>query len=148
ILCNGEPSNCLPMGGQLAIEVDFAARVPVQHPRIGFLICDADGNRLINANNRFQTSESFSSPTSRGTIRANLGQVPFVAGKYNVSLYLGGQVDDTHIEQEALWFEVIPVDIWGAGKVPPSDVSPFWWPLKIQLTSESEMPTCAVNDKP
>jgi homopolymeric O-antigen transport system ATP-binding protein len=133
ILCDGEPSFTLPMGADLALQVDFAADPPTMHPRIGFVISGADGSRLICANNRYQPSVALTRRCERGTALCRLGQVPLMPGGYTVSLYLGDQTRDTHIEEEALAYTVVERDIWGLGRLPPEGATPMWWPTKFEL---------------
>jgi hypothetical protein len=61
--------------------------------------------------------------------------VPLVARKYTINLYLGDQVHDSHIAEDALSFEVIEQDIWGQGKVPPASDSFLWWPANFQFVA-------------
>jgi lipopolysaccharide transport system ATP-binding protein len=135
LLCDGEPATVVPMGARLALEIEFAADVPIQHPRLGVVISTVDGEKLLNLNNRFQPSPQFETPVTRGTIRCDLGMVPLVARKYTINLYLGDQVHDSHIAEDALSFEVIEQDIWGQGKVPPASDSFLWWPANFQFVA-------------
>ncbi|HEX4124951.1 MAG TPA: ABC transporter ATP-binding protein [Tepidisphaeraceae bacterium] len=135
LLCEGEETAVVPMGAKLALEVEFAADVPIQHPRFGVVLSTADGEKLLNLNNRFQPSPQFDSPVTRGTIRCDLGMIPLVARKYTMNLYLGDQVHDSHVAEDALSFEVIEQDIWGQGKVPPTSQSHLWWPATFSFSA-------------
>jgi lipopolysaccharide transport system ATP-binding protein len=135
LLCDGEPTTVVPMGAKLALEIEFAADMPIQHPRLGVVVSTVDGEKLLNLNNRFQPSPQFDAPVTRGTIHCDLGMVPLVARKYTINLYLGDQVHDSHIVEDALSFEVIEHDIWGQGKVPPTGDSFLWWPANFTFSA-------------
>ena len=138
LLCDGEPSTTLPMGGKLTLEVSFSSESPIRHPRLGVVVSTTDGERLLNLNNRFQPSPEYDQPVTSGTIRCEFGMVPFVARRYAMTLYLGDQVHDSHVIENALSFEVTEQDIWGYGKVPQSVVSHFWWPSTFEFVRENE----------
>jgi len=140
ILCNGEPSTTLPMGGNLKLLISFASEAPIKHPRLGIVISTTDGEKLLNLNNRFQPSPEYDQPVNSGVISCDLGMVPFVARRYAITLYLGDQVHDSHIVEHALSFEVIEEDIWGCGKVPPSNTSHLWWPSTFEFSHASDSP--------
>jgi len=130
------------MGDSLALSVEFAAELPISHPRLGFVITTQGGIPVINANNRYQPSSKYASPVSAGTIRCDLGIVPLAAGRYVITLYFGDLAEDTHVVEDALSFEVIERDIWGHGQVPPENISCLWWPTTFhfmtpQISSKS-----------
>ena len=157
MLSDGKPSSSPAMGSEIAIEIDFGAEPATMYPRIGFIITTSDGVRLIGANNRYQPSEPLLQRTERGSIVCRLGRVPLMPGTHTVSLWLGDQNTDTHVELDALTFTVMERDIWGQGKLPPSDTS-LWWPTEFELrptddtvTSRVELwilNTCPVSLKP
>jgi len=146
LLTDGVPSPVLPMGGKLSIEVNFESEAPIRHPRFGLVITTADGDKLLNLNNRFQPSPEFERPVHKGTIRCDLGMVPLVARRYFVSLYMGDQVHDSHVAEGALSFEVTEHDIWGQGKVPPPADSHIWWPTRFSFHSGDQVATALGAD--
>lgn len=144
VMCNGSPSTTFLMGDTLTLSIEFSAERPITHPRLGFVITTYAGVPILNANNRYQPSPKYASPVSEGSIRCDLGMVPLAAGRYVIALYLGGQVEDTHIVENALSFEVIERDIWGQGQVPPVSVSSLWWPTTFHfLTIQPSMQSTA-----
>lgn len=120
------------MGDDIAIDVEFATDQPIEHPRLGFAIHNTLGEKLLNANNRYQVSAPYGSSIRHGRIRCELGAVPLVSGRYSVSLYLGDEHGDTHVAEHALSFEILPRDIWGNGKVPAGNAH-FWWPTRFRF---------------
>ncbi|HWB19716.1 MAG TPA: Wzt carbohydrate-binding domain-containing protein, partial [Phycisphaerales bacterium] len=107
--------------------------------RIGLVITTADGEKIINTNNRFQPSAvELSSPVTSGVLRIKLGQVPLVGGRYFVSFWFGDPAHDSHIVENALVFEVIERDIWGLGRVPVQSTARLWWPTTYEAYSAAD----------
>ena len=69
----------------------------------------------------------------RGSVVYSLGRVPLTPGTYSISLWLGDQTGDWHIEPDAVSFNIVERDIWGLGKLPPTDVTSLWWPTEIEF---------------
>lgn len=130
---DGTPARRLFMGADLSMEVEFETDVPIRDPRLGFLIHSETGEALVNVDNRYQPCTPYAAPVLKGTIRCVLGQVPLVAGRYSVSLYLGDFDRDTHVVEHAISFEVIERDVFGTGRAAPADSSFFWWPATFRL---------------
>jgi lipopolysaccharide transport system ATP-binding protein len=125
------------MGESIGIDVAFAADVPIREPKIGFVIRSADGSTVINANNHYQETSTLPPyPTSRGTIRSDLGAIPLMPGVYLVSLWFGAGSRDTHVVADALSFEIEARDLWGTGHIPPAGVSPLWWPTSFHVLAD------------
>ena len=133
MFADGEPSATPRIGASVSFEVEFESENPMQHPRLGLTIGTAEGFKLVNLNNRYQPSESFSPGVKSGTIVVNLGQFPFLGTRYYVSLFFGSPVGDTHDAENALVFEGVERNIWGQGRVPPPNASAMWWPATYEL---------------
>ena len=136
VLCNGNPATMLSMGDSIAVSVEFESQTPVRHPRLGFVMSTSDGVHILNANNRYQISPVYELPVCTGTIQCDLGMVPLAAGSYTITLYLGDQIENTHVVQNALSFEVVERDIWGHGQVPPRNISNLWWPTRFRFITQ------------
>jgi lipopolysaccharide transport system ATP-binding protein len=133
LICDGAISANLPMGGNLSLSIDFASEISIRHPKLGFVLKSNNGIAVLNANNRYQSSRQYEYPTKEGTMRCDLGMVPLAAGRYSIDLYLGDMGEDTHVEHDALMFEVTERDLWGNGQVPPKNISCLWWPTTFEL---------------
>ena len=134
LLCSGQATTQCMMGDSLTVEVEFAHETPLD-ARIGLVVSNGDGVRLLNTNNRFQPSGGPDEPSQRGIIRCELGVIPLVAGIYSISLWFGDMAHDSHIVESALTFEVLERDIWGLGRVPPRGDSLLWWPTTFTRLS-------------
>jgi lipopolysaccharide transport system ATP-binding protein len=137
LTAGGKPANRFDMGESLMLRVGFTSPTPIRYPRLGLVVADADGRPLFNANNRYQPTIEAANATSRGIITCDLARIPFMPGRYHVSLWFGVPAEDTHVELDALSFEVESCDVWGTGQAPPN-VSPFWWPAKFSTGGDGE----------
>jgi hypothetical protein len=133
MICDGQASATPALGSTVAFEVQFEATIPIDIPRLGIVVTTADGYRVVNLNNRFLPGPAYDPPVRGGTIRCDLGVLPFVGKRYYVSFFLGNQLGDTHVAENALSFDVVERDIWGNGRVPQSTASALWWPAKFEF---------------
>lgn len=120
-------------GDRLVIKLWFAAKQPI-HPYIGFVITSSNGVRVINSNNRYQDRRVTTSKSTSGTILCDFGEIPLMKGSYHITLFFGDYLQDEHIVENALFFEVAEKDIWGNGKFPPANSSEIWWPVKYSIS--------------
>jgi len=133
IICNESPSTRALMGDTMAISVKFASDMPIRRPQLGFTVSNQEGISILHGSNRYQPSPEFDTPVTEGEIRCDLGMVPLSAGQYSITLYFGDQGEDTHVVKDALYFEVLEKDVWGCGKIHPSNVSSLWWPTNFRF---------------
>lgn len=133
LLVDGEPSSAALMGSTLSLSIGFDTNTALRHPRLGYVLQSATGERLLNSNNRFQPSAAYAEPAKSGRITCNLGVPPLMPGRYTFSLWLGDLGEDHHIELESVAFDVIERDLWGNGQLPPN-VTPMWWPSEFTFS--------------
>ena len=133
LMNQGEPTTIFYMGDELTLEVEYLFPHKTASPKLGFIISTEEGYPIVNANNRYQRSGELDTPCDRGRIRCELGQVPLMPGEYTVSLWFGDSIQDTHIVESALRFRVIEYDLWGMGRVPPTNASAMWWSTKFHV---------------
>lgn len=133
LMSKGIPTASLRMGDELSMIIQFACDSPIRNPRLGFVISTHEGERVLCASNRFQSSPTYSDAVSEGRIYCHLGVVPLMANRYTIALYLGDRLDDSHRIDDAIAFEVNEYDCWGEGKLPPARVSHLWWPTRFEF---------------
>jgi lipopolysaccharide transport system ATP-binding protein len=138
ILSDGRRSSSLPLGADFSLQINFEAEPATLYPRFGFVISASDGTRVLGANNRYQPSTALATRVQHGSILCRLGRVPLTPGTYSISLWLGDQSGDCHIEPDAVSFKVVERDIWGLGKLPPTDGTSLWWPTEFELSGRSD----------
>ena len=132
LLVDGEPALKVPMGAPLSLSIAFKTETPLRHPRFGWVLQTASGDRILSSNNRFQPSPAYETPAAAGVIICDLGSPPLMAGRYIFSFWLGDMSMDHHTELEALAFDVTERDLWGNGQLPPR-ASFMWWPTTYHL---------------
>jgi len=133
LLSGGEERSAIVLGDDLEIEVTFAANPPTRNPRLGFVVTDGAGVRVLNSNNRYMPFIDPPTPISGGIIRCNLGRLPLVAGRYYITLVMGDLSGDYHAVLDQMTFEVISRDIWGTGQSPPTGAGAIWWQTTFEL---------------
>jgi lipopolysaccharide transport system ATP-binding protein len=121
------------MGSSLSIHVDFDVKGFPTRPVLGVVIKTDLGTPLFGVNNRFIPGFEFGSVGSPSTISCHLGTLPLMPGTYLVDLYLGNESRDLDVVHEAVAFEVVPADVFGSGKLPPSVVGPIFVPATWKL---------------
>ena len=131
----GPDPHMILMGDHFTLRVEFGAEPAVGRPRLGWVLTDSNGTRVMCANNRYQPSVELTAPVRSGEIECELGLIPLMAGRYYFSLYLGNEIVDTHVLIDALVFDVVAHDVWGDGKIPPANVTPLWWPCQFNTTA-------------
>ena len=122
-------------GDTLNIRLDCMSDQPMK-AFVGFVIMSSDSIPLINANNRYQRSVVFFEKGLNKVV-CKLGMVPFMEGKYSVTLYLGDEGKDRHVIENAVTFEVHERDVWGNGQTPPKRVSALWWNTEFEVGESS-----------
>ncbi len=135
VLCGGDDSGIVPMGSSVAVEVRFGAERPIRTPRLGVAISTHAGAPLINTNNRFLPTPEFERAVRSGRILCRFGDLPLVPGRYFVSLWLGDEAGDFHVEMNRICFDVQEIDLWGTGKSPKSPC-PLWWPAEFEFLDD------------
>lgn len=138
ILNEGKRSSSLPLGSDFSLQINFDAEPATLYPRFGFVISASDGTRILGANNRYQPSTTLAGRVERGSILCRLGRVPLTPGTYSISLWLGDPSGDWHVEPDAVTFKIVERDIWGLGKLPPTDGTSLWWPTEFELSERSD----------
>jgi lipopolysaccharide transport system ATP-binding protein len=138
VISDGKSSSSLLLGAEFNLRIDFDAEPATLYPRFGFVISASDGTRVLGANNRYQPSTALAGRVKRGSIECSLGRVPLTPGTYSLSLWLGDPSGDWHIEPDAVTFKIVERDIWGLGKLPPTDGTSLWWPTEFELSERSD----------
>jgi lipopolysaccharide transport system ATP-binding protein len=133
ILVDGEPSDHMPMGSELAFEVDFRAEAPLRVVNVRIVIHSPGGHPMLHASNEFQPFEGFSESVTSGLVRCRLGAVPFCPGVYPVSVWLADRARETHYLERLFSFEVVERASPEMGRVPEAVDSIMWWPARFEF---------------
>ncbi len=129
-LNEGNQSSTIQYGDDLSIIVKCRAQKDLS-AYFGFVIHSQDGIPILCANNRYSNTP-IPVGNSGAKFKILLGKVPLMRGIYTISLYLGNEYKDLHIEENYLKLEVVERDIWGNGATPPP-ITNFWWPIRQEM---------------
>jgi lipopolysaccharide transport system ATP-binding protein len=133
LLFDGVQKSSMQTGENMTLEVKFRSEQPVANPSIGILITSTLGEKVLNANNIYQTSKASPEHILSGKIKCNLGMVPLMAGHYFLSIWLGDENHSRHQYLEnSLFFEVSARDVWGKSFLPTERISAMWWPTSFE----------------
>ena len=127
------PVSRIQYGDQLQLLVKYRCEVPSRSPKLGFVITNSSGDRLINGNMHYLHCPEFDRPIRRAQIVCSLGSVPLMAGSYSISLWFGVHGHESDHLPDVISFEVVENDCWGTGQLPPLGASAMWWPTQFSL---------------
>lgn len=133
ICSNGEVTAYIKMGAPIQLRIYYNSSVSLRDPKIGFRIIAPTGESVISSNNRYQKTARCVGHGNSGCIVCDLGVVPFMDGRYSISLWFGNESTDTHAVREALFFDVEPISVWDTGLTPNSSSSLLWWPVEYTI---------------
>ena len=130
------PSFSIPVGHHLAIEVEFSTTEGIHRPVLGIAVKDQHGVAVTGINNRVIPGFRFDRNARNGRIVLHYSALPLGPGLYHLDLYFGDETNDLDIVLDAISFEVVPWDMFGSGKLPPSSVGPLILPATWELFLE------------
>jgi lipopolysaccharide transport system ATP-binding protein len=117
---DAEPS-VIRMGDNVAIVVKFRSSTAIR-PCVSFTIKTDRSERVFHVSDRNSNQLSTVTAIHSGTLTCSLSNLPLLPGRYLVDLWLA---DFSHtdapldIVADACWFEVLPANLLGFGKLPP-----------------------------
>jgi lipopolysaccharide transport system ATP-binding protein len=132
----GGPTSTIPMGGALTIQVSFETPEERISPVLGVVVKDRYGAGIFGINNRIVPGFDFNKPMEKGIIRCHYDHVPLMPGIYTIDLYFGDKLNDIDVIHNAISFEVLADDVFGSGRIPPSNAGSVF--LRASWTVESE----------
>jgi lipopolysaccharide transport system ATP-binding protein len=121
----GRECNTVLMGGELQVEILFAAAAPLHGLNFGVGVDDSHGKRLVTFTTTVQPADQVPCAADSGVVSIRVVDLPLTPGHYFLSPTVsGGSVSD--IVDQALAFDVLPRDIFGNGKVPNPNQGCFY----------------------
>jgi len=132
-LGNGQrsPVACVGTGSSLSVEVDLNVKgVPIQ-PFLGVVVRTSLGAPLFGVDNGFIPGFEFDAVTGGAKMTCQIDDLPLMPGTYLIDLHFGNESRDLDVVYEAIFFEVVPGDIFGSGRLPPRASGPIFWPAAI-----------------
>jgi lipopolysaccharide transport system ATP-binding protein len=143
IVNTGTEPSIIRMGDNVAISVKFESPTPIR-PCCGFTIKTDRGMRIFHISDRFSNHLLSAPPIRSGTLTCLLSGLPLMPGHYFIDVGLNDFALPTPYDmvEDACWFEVVPADLLGSGKLHSPEEGPVFytgqWSLRPSATCEIE----------
>jgi lipopolysaccharide transport system ATP-binding protein len=117
----GNPTTQIPCGAPMTVELIAVPDGPFTEPHFGVGIDDVLGCRVLTAGT-YLTDTAPASLRRTGHLLCRIDALPLAPGRYSLTPHAGpqGALRSDMIDQ-ALWFEVVPTDFYGNGRLPNPD---------------------------
>ncbi|MGC2303230.1 ABC transporter ATP-binding protein [Candidatus Binatus sp.] len=113
------------MGDPLTIIMSFEAASPLR-PVVGVIIKTIQGASVCSVNDRFSMQLRDCKMVSRGTVVCEIDQLMLMPGQYNIDVSFGDFGPELDVVSDAISFDVLPADMAGIGRLPPSSQGPMY----------------------
>jgi lipopolysaccharide transport system ATP-binding protein len=134
------------MGGRLTVSVSFASERALA-PVLNVTVKNMHGLSIIRANNLFIGGFNFAQRQNTGIIACTLDKLPLLPGRYVIDLSVGDGYRDLDTINDAITFEVLPVDVFGTGKLPPPGSAVIFWPAQFATTNGTSVEAPPISDQ-
>jgi len=136
-VCSGEGS--ILMGGELKVEVTFDARQPLTGITFGVVVKNCRFASVFGVNNIVVPSPELDRTVRRGTVTCCFPNVSLMPGTYYIDLYIGTKGHNLDVVHEACKFEVLPANVFGSGKLPPTNCGDVYYPATLRLSDNDSL---------
>jgi len=117
----GNPTTQIPCGAPVMFELEAVPRCPFSEPHFAVGIDDVLGCRVLTAAT-YLTNTAPACLRRTGHLLCRIDELPLTPGRYSLTLNAGPQGGQwADVIDQALWFEVLPTDFYGNGKLPNPD---------------------------
>jgi len=145
VISTGAEPSVIRMGDNVAIVVKFRSPTAIR-PCGSFTIKTDRGERIFHVSDRNSNQLSTATATDCATLTCSLSRLALLPGRYLVDLWLA---DFSHsnapldMVADACSFEVLPADLLGSGKLPPSSEGSVFvsgqWSLRSIVSRETSV---------
>jgi lipopolysaccharide transport system ATP-binding protein len=129
----GAPTAIIVMGEGLSVVVEYESPRLIHSPVLGVVVKSLQSGTILGINNRIIPGYEFRQSGNSGRVSCHFDHLPLMPGKYSVDLYLGNAEYDVDTVTDAITFEIVPADVFGSGKLPPSIAGPVYWPARFSI---------------
>lgn len=117
----GNPTTQIPCGAPVMIELKAIPYCPFTEPHFGIGIDDVLGCRVLTAAT-YLTTTAPALLRRTGHLLCRIDELPLAPGRYSLTVNAGPpEKPRTDVIDQALWFEVVPTDFYGNGRLPHPD---------------------------
>ena len=124
------------MRGTARIEVEFEMSEPLADVTLGVVVKDAYHSPIFGINNKVTVCPPQPAPLRAGKIVCRLAELPLMPGTYPLDLYFGSRTQDFDVVYNAAELTVLPADVFGTGKLPPTAAGNVCWPATWEILPE------------
>jgi lipopolysaccharide transport system ATP-binding protein len=127
------------MGDPLTIMMSFEAANPLR-PVVAVIIKTIQGIPVCSVNDRFSMQLRDCKLLSRGTVVCEIDKLMLMPGQYNIDVSFGDLGPDLDVISDAISFDVLPADLLGSGRLPPSSQGPMFCAGTWKLSEDTDRP--------
>lgn len=113
------------MGDPLTIVMSFEAASPLR-PVVGFVLKTIQGAPVCSVNDRFSMQLGECEMVARGTVACEIEKLMLMPGQYNIDVSFGDVGAELDVIHDAISFDILPADLLGSGRLPPSSQGPMF----------------------
>ncbi|MFZ2061864.1 MAG: ABC transporter ATP-binding protein [Candidatus Binatus sp.] len=113
------------MGDPLTIVMSFEAAIPLR-PIAGVTIKTIQGMPVCSVNDRFSMQLRDCKIVSRGTVVCEIDKLMLMPGQYSIDVSFGDFGPELDVISDAISFDVLPAELLGNGRLPPSNQGPMF----------------------
>lgn len=124
------------MNDNLDMTLHFEAPELLDDLTVGLVVKNQLQTPIFGVNNLFLPSDTLQKPTQKGSVVCGMEKLPLMPGTYSLDLYFGTHGRNLDIIFDAIQFEVVPADVFGTGKLPPSAAGSIFWSATWKYRSE------------
>jgi lipopolysaccharide transport system ATP-binding protein len=137
-----EAEGAIRMGARVSLRVAYSASRPIR-PVLGVTVKTSDGAPVFHVSDRYCGQLADCEPRACGTVTCTIESLPLLPGTYLADLWFGDAADftrDLDVILDAVSFEVLPVDLYGTGRLQSSSLGPVFskatWTLRDHPVSD------------
>jgi lipopolysaccharide transport system ATP-binding protein len=115
----------IQMGDPLTILMSFEVLRPLR-PVVAFMLKTVQGVPICSLNDRYSMQLSECKMVTEGLVACEIDRLMLMPGQYNIDVSFGDIGADFDVVSDAISFEVLPADLLGSGRLPPSSQGPMF----------------------
>jgi len=116
---SGTQTGAIRIGDAMEIRVAYRTPRPVR-PVLGSVIKTSYGAAVFCVSDRFCGQLAECAPRAEAIVVCRVERLMLIPGNYSIDLWLGETGADLDVIYDAVTFEVVPADLTGTGRLPPS----------------------------
>ncbi len=129
----------IQMGDPLTILLSFEAARPLR-PVVAFILKTVQGVPVCSLNDRFSMQLSECKMVTEGMVACEIDRLMLMPGQYNIDVSFGDLGAEMDVISDAISFDVLPADLLGSGRLPPSSQGAMFCAGTWKLLEDASRP--------